>query len=150
MPSFDKIAELLALTNALGSGNFRDTQAKAMQLGTMANAARLPMDLAQQQQQMTMQPQMDQARLAEMQATTQARTMANVEGMQQGLQSGLRSPLEAAGINFQGFPQPISPEEAMMALQLVQQNQPFPPELDQKLQYDPRLNALLRGLQQQQ
>lgn len=108
MPSFDKIAELLALTNALGSGNFRDTQAKAMQLGTMANAARLPMDLAQQQQQTTMQPQMDQARLAQMNAMTQAQTMENVGGMQQGLQSGLRSPLEAAGINFQGFPQPIS------------------------------------------
>ena len=149
MPSFDKIAELLALTNALGSNGFRDAQTKAMQLGTMANAAQLPTELAMQQQQAAMQPQIDQARLAEMRAMTQARTMENVQGMQQGLMGGLRAPMEASGINFQGFPEPLTPEEALAAFQLVTQNQPFPPELDQKLQYDPRLNALLRGLQQQ-
>lgn len=146
MPSFDKIAEYLALTNALGAGNFRDSQAKAMQLAAAQNAMSMPSELALLQSQAELAPALGQAQVNRYNADTEAQTLDNVEGQAMALSQGLRDPLTQRGFNFEGFPQPLSPEQAVQAFEMVTQGKQLPPEIMEALRYDPRIGRLLMGL----
>ena len=149
MQNLDKIAQLLALTNSLGANDFRDSQATAMQLSAAQNAAAFPLELLQQQQQLSAFPQQQAADLAYRRSVTDAQKLENARGAEQALMGGLRGPLEAQGFDFSGFPQPVSPEQAVQAFQLATQGQQFPPDLANALRYDPRIGQLMLGLQQQ-
>lgn len=146
MPSFDKIAEYLALTNALGAGTFRDSQAKAMQLATVQNAMAMPSELALLQSQASLAPALGQAQVNRYNADTEAQTLANITEQAKALSNGLRDPLTARGFNFDGFPQPLSPEQAVQAFEMVTQGQQLPPEILEALRYDPKIGRLLLGL----
>lgn len=152
MSAFDRLAKIMALTQSLGGNDFRDSQAMAMRAGAMGNMAMLPFHLQEMQQQLEFAPQRHEAEMQNIQLDQESKTVDNLARISGAVRSGDRGLLEARDINLEGVPTPLNPDEALQAFQAVVSGaglDSLPPEIIQRLQYDPRLNQMMQAFQSQ-
>lgn len=148
MPSFDRIAKLLSLTQALDTGNFRNAQTQAMRAGSMANLAMLPGEMQAQQQQNQYYPQVQQAEIQSRNMQSEGQSLENAGMIDSGVKRGMRPQFDARGISMAGIPPEVSSDQLFDAFKLITGGQELPPELLQQLQYSPDAGKMLLAIQQ--